>query len=617
MQLGSDILRAWKLFRSSWRLFLVIHLTASLAALAVLTPLYSTLVGWLILASGDVALTDEDILFFILSPAGLLSFWVAASIGVVFVVFEQAALFMAAWQATAHRPTRLIPLARLLLARSWPIFLLALRMMLRVALLALPFLVALAVIYQAWLTQYDINYYLAARPPEFWLAGGAAAICLGLMALVLLRELAGWVAALPLLLLGQAGPGEAHQLSRDRAAVERWRLVGLLLLWVLFHSLLLAIMGGLLDLGAGVLTTLGGFSLQALAWGMGVLLLAWSLGNLASSFLGNCALGLGLFVWFRRLFPELGGQVQSFDRSEPPARFAQARRGASGLALVVAALFIAAGWVVHSAMERQSVGGETLIVAHRGASGEAPENTLAAMELAVEQGADWVEIDVQETRDGAVVVAHDRDLMKIGGVPLGIREASLADLQEVDIGARFGPEFAGQAVPTLRQALLQLRGRAGVLIELKYYGGEQALEERVAAVVEEMGMAGSVMVMSLNLPAVRKMKALRPGWRVGLLSSVAAGDMTRLDADFLAVNARLARRPFIERARLRGKAVYAWTVNDPVSMSAMMGRDLAGIITDYPGLAHRVRAERAELALHERFILQVASALGSDLDLPQ
>jgi glycerophosphoryl diester phosphodiesterase len=607
MRMNRDIVMASRLFRSQWRQFLAIHLAASGLSLLVLTPLYTTLLGWLILASGDVALTDEDILYFVLSPTGLGIFWLAAALGVLFLVFEQAALFVTAWLAAAGHRIRLVPLGRHLLAHSWAIFRLGLRLMLRVALLAAPFLALAAALYQTWLTEFDINYYLTARPPELWLVGGAIALTLALMAAVLLRELAGWVAALPLLLLGQGGPREVLRRSRRRAAPGLLHMVRWLAVWVSLYAALLGALGWLLELGAGGLATLGQLSLEAL----------WSLGNLAVSFLGNCMLSLGLFAWFRRLFPELedSPHLSAALDSRPGARGLRWR--AYGLVMAVLALSAAAGGFIHIAIERQAGGESVQIVAHRGASGEAPENTPGAMELAVEQGADWVEIDVQETRDGEVVVIHDSDLMKVGGVPLRVGGATLHELKQVDVGSWHGEPFAGQRIPSLREALLQLRGRAGVIIELKVYGGERALEERTVAIVEETGMEDSVMIMSLSGPAVRKMKSLRPAWRVGLLSAVAVGDMTRMEADFLAVSARLARRPFIRRAQRRGKDVYAWTVNDPVSMSALMGRDVAGIITDYPALALRVRAERSRMGLHELFILQVASALGSQMDLPQ
>jgi glycerophosphoryl diester phosphodiesterase len=148
------------------------------------------------------------------------------------------------------------------------------------------------------------------------------------------------------------------------------------------------------------------------------------------------------------------------------------------------------------------------VIGHRGAAALAPENTLSSVERAIEDGADWVEIDVQETADGEVVVLHDSDFMKLAGTPLKIWEGSFAEVRSLDIGSWFGPEFRGEGVATLEEALPRAKGRAKVIIELKYYGHDQRLEERVAAVVERTGMEGDIAIMSLERTGVEKMAAL-------------------------------------------------------------------------------------------------------------
>jgi glycerophosphoryl diester phosphodiesterase len=250
------------------------------------------------------------------------------------------------------------------------------------------------------------------------------------------------------------------------------------------------------------------------------------------------------------------------------------------------------------------------VAAHRGASKAAPENSLSAVKEAIAQGADWVEIDVQETADGEVVVIHDSDFMKLAGVPTKIWDATMADLQAIDIGSRFSPAFVNERVPTLASVLDACRERIHVLIELKYYGHDQHLEEKVVRLVEERGMASQVAFMSLELDQVRKMKSLRPDWRVGLLLSVSAGRLQASGADFLAVNAAFANRRFVRSVHREGKKVYAWTVDDPATMSAMIGRGVDGIITNTPAVARKVLADRAGLSPAVRLLLELADVLG-------
>ena len=109
---------------------------------------------------------------------------------------------------------------------------------------------------------------------------------------------------------------------------------------------------------------------------------------------------------------------------------------------------------------------------------------------------------------------------------------------------------------------------------------------------------------------------MRPDWKVGLLSSVAIGDITRLEADFFAINAKFANRAFIRQAHNRNREVMVWTVNDPISMSSMMSKRVDGIITDKPGLASNVRIERAEMEIHERMMIQLASLIGKKPSRP-
>jgi glycerophosphoryl diester phosphodiesterase len=200
--------------------------------------------------------------------------------------------------------------------------------------------------------------------------------------------------------------------------------------------------------------------------------------------------------------------------------------------------------------------------------------------------------------------------MKVAGVGTKIWDATLADLEAIDIGSRFSPSFRNERVPRLASVLDVCKDRVGVLIELKYYGHDKQLEEKVARLVDDRRMSSRVAVMSLEIDAVRKMKVLRPGWSVGLLMSVSAGDLRASGADFLAVNAAFASRRFVRAAHRQGMKVYAWTVDDPATMSAMMGRGVDGIITNKPDVAKAVLTQRADMSPTLRLLLELADVLG-------
>jgi glycerophosphoryl diester phosphodiesterase len=253
-----------------------------------------------------------------------------------------------------------------------------------------------------------------------------------------------------------------------------------------------------------------------------------------------------------------------------------------------------------------------LIIAHRGSSALAPENTLAAFRLAGDQHTDFIELDAQESSDGQVLVVHDSDLMKVGGNPTKIWNGDAATLRTIDIGSFKDPKFSSERVPTLAEALAACKGRCRVVVELKSYGHNQELEQRVAMIVEAAGMENDCVFMSLDHNMMRKMKELRPSWRVGLLVAKAMGDLTELKADFLAVEARMASRQFVERAHRANQDVYIWTVNDPAWMFLGLSRGVDGLITDKPDVARKVVETRAQMSEPQRFLTALLIQLGAN-----
>ncbi len=186
----------------------------------------------------------------------------------------------------------------------------------------------------------------------------------------------------------------------------------------------------------------------------------------------------------------------------------------------------------------------------------------------------------------------------------------------MDIGSWFGAGFAGERVPTLEEVLELCRDRAHVLIELKSYGREVRLEERVIEIVERLGMQDQISAMSLKRSMVARLKELRPEWRVGLLTARAIGDLTRLDADFLAVNSALATADFVRRAHAAGRDVYVWTINDTLNMSRFMSRGVDGLITDYPQRATGAIAQRKERGAAQRLLIAAAFWIGLEPSEP-
>jgi glycerophosphoryl diester phosphodiesterase len=338
------------------------------------------------------------------------------------------------------------------------------------------------------------------------------------------------------------------------------------------------------------------------------LALLWAVIGLVVSIVNASLFALVIVRLYMRLGDPRDPQWPDAATAEAPRAPALPKTAAAGVAVIaVLAVIGIALLAVVAAGRNQRVS----VIAHRGSAATAPENTLAAFRLAVEQGADFVELDVQESADGEVVVVHDADLMRVGRSPLKIWETDAADLRAIDIGSHAGPHFAGERVPTLAEVLAVCKGRSRVIVELKSYGHDRSLEEKVVSIVEAAGAENDTIFMSLNHDMVRTIKQLRPAWRAGVLVATAIGDLTSLGADFLAVEARLATRALVRQAHREGQEVYVWTVNDPAWMLAAMSNGVDGLITDKPDVAREVVARRGGMSDAQRVLVALLVRLGA------
>ena len=242
------------------------------------------------------------------------------------------------------------------------------------------------------------------------------------------------------------------------------------------------------------------------------------------------------------------------------------------------------------------MGSVTQVWAHRGASDHAPENTLPAFELALEQGADGVEFDVQLSKDGAVVLVHDDTLDRTTDGHGRVVDHTLAELQQLD--ARNGMNhYAPTRIPTLDEVLTLLAPeRARVNIELKNdeepYPG---LEDEVLAAVQRHKLGNRVVVSSFSENSLRRLHALNPAIE---LATLYTRPQVRPWREALAIGARAIHppsacvfgRPWVYRAHLLGLAIRPWVPNREMTLAWLMRSRVDAVITDLPSLACEVRA---------------------------
>lgn len=270
-----------------------------------------------------------------------------------------------------------------------------------------------------------------------------------------------------------------------------------------------------------------------------------------------------------------------------------APRGSRRLALVVTAGamvaatgFAAAGF---GTLQRLSTAPETLILAHRGFSDGGVENTLTGLAAAADAGADFVEMDVMQTRDGGFVAMHDSNLERLAGRPEAVRDLTLAEITGIPVHDLHGNTGKIPAFRTYVERAQELG--MPLLIEIKLGGADTPDHvEQLIAELESVDALDGNMYHSLDPASVTRLKQLRPDLTVGYTMAFAGGGLPDTIADFVVVEEWTATDQMQQAARDAGLGFMAWTVNDEKGIREHLRRGSDGIITDHPDLALAARA---------------------------
>ena len=229
------------------------------------------------------------------------------------------------------------------------------------------------------------------------------------------------------------------------------------------------------------------------------------------------------------------------------------------------------------------------VTAHRGGARMAPENTISALEYAVEAMADYAEIDVQETKDGEIVLLHDSNLKRVTGLNANIWNLTYDEVSQLDAGVKFHKKFRGEQIPTLGQALEYCQGKLRLNIEIKYNGHNSQIVRKVVNIIQENEFQDKCVVTSMNYKFLTQIRELDPEIKTGYIMSMIYGDLSALtDADFFSVKYTYLNQAFVRRAHALGKEVWAWTPNYQGDMQRMVDCKADNIITDDPELVRKV-----------------------------
>lgn len=235
------------------------------------------------------------------------------------------------------------------------------------------------------------------------------------------------------------------------------------------------------------------------------------------------------------------------------------------------------------------INNEPEISAHRGSSVDYPENSIPAYAAAIEQGADWIELDVHQTADNVVVISHDGNIKRIAGIDKNIWEMTYAELEAYDVGSWFSDEYSYLRLPTLDEVLKLCKGKIKLNIEIKPTGHETDFEKNVINIVKKNGFENDCMLASLDIESLKRVKEIDPNIKTLYDMTVAAGNISEMTfIDGFSIEETFINYDIVEQIHRNNKKVFVWTVNEPSNIINVCKYDIDNILTDDPLTAREV-----------------------------
>ena len=237
---------------------------------------------------------------------------------------------------------------------------------------------------------------------------------------------------------------------------------------------------------------------------------------------------------------------------------------------------------------------DTEITAHRGGAWKAPENTISALQYTIDCGADYAEIDVQETKDKELILLHDDSFKRTAGVKKNVWDMTLKEVEKLDAGASFHKKFRGEKIPEFTEVLKFCKGRLDLNIEIKYNGKNKGIVNKVVRAIKENHFEEHCVVTSMNYQFLKQIKKIAPEIRTGYIMTMTYGNIEGMKAaDFFSVKHTYVNERFVTQAHALGKEVHVWTVNYKGDAKRMLDIGVDNIITDDPIMVRKVQNQES------------------------
>ena len=222
------------------------------------------------------------------------------------------------------------------------------------------------------------------------------------------------------------------------------------------------------------------------------------------------------------------------------------------------------------------------ITAHRGLDKYYPENTMISFKAAKKAGADWIELDVQSTKDNYIIVMHDSNFKRVSKLNKNVWDVNYSEIKNLDVGSFFDKKYKGETIPLLEDVVKWAKENDVKLnIELKPTGHEVNFEKNVLEIINKYGYENNCVITSGKYESLKNIKKLNKKIKTIYVMSLAYGDITKLKyADGFSVEASNISKSFVKKIHKENKEIYAWTINSEINISKMLSYNVDNIITD-------------------------------------
>ena len=579
---------------------------------ALSAPLMLSLLEWS-LFRGDLPIVgNEDLYRWFLSPMGITYLSLILLILLIGLVIRYAGLFQmvaddkmgqdVSVQSTIVRIIPRIPVLIKLCLITVGGFLL----------LLIPLVIGLGIIYQIFISEFDLNYYWYIRPPEWYRAVTIGGIWAGIWAITSLILSACLLPALPSYLDGKRTLKESFEEVWKAPMAQTLRFLKVIGItaagWVMFRflaeTLLFSTFFFLSDWASSQFESLRPLAMIA----GGYIFTTVVVGGVFSFFGFSLISTIISKFYFNVNRPELMREAPGFRSLTVKTLkyiiwWVKPVRAAVLILTLLIASFVTSTFIISEDLGLDDED-RLMVIGHRANAGGAPENSLSALENSIELGVPMVEIDVQLTADSVAILWHDEDLIRMTGDPRRVRQVRSNEIESLYLRSVNSQYQESDRVATLEQFLQRSKGRVKLMIELKYYGFYPELAEKTVEMIRDYEMEDQVLMKSPNYNAVIQLREIAPDLAVGYVSRAAVGDISRLPVHFLSVNHLNLTNERVRTIRERGMTIYAWTVNNREDMITVIEKRVNGIITDYPEITLPLVEEINQLSAVERYLLE-------------